>query len=64
MAIASDYVTTEIYEVGEFPDLAEAYNVDVVPKLVLNETANMEGAPAELELVEAVLGTSRGEFAA
>lgn len=37
-------VTGDMVEVTEFPDLSEKYNVMGVPKTVINETLELEGA--------------------
>lgn len=55
MAIASPRVTAEVVEVSEFPELAERYHVQGVPKLVLNDRIEMIGAQPEASLLKAVL---------
>jgi len=40
-------VRTDIVEAGEFPDLAERYNVYAVPKIVINDTVEFVGAQPE-----------------
>lgn len=55
MAMASPHVTAEVVEVSEFPELAERYRVQGVPKLVLNERIELLGAQPESALLAAVL---------
>lgn len=37
----------DIVEAGEFPDLAERYNVYAVPKIVINDSVEFVGAQPE-----------------
>ena len=55
MAIASDRVTATAIEATEFPELSRAYRVMAVPKIVMNETVQFEGALPEAEFLDAVL---------
>ncbi len=52
MAIESDLVTADMVEVMEFPDLATRYQVMGVPRTVMNETVQIEGAVPEPMLME------------
>lgn len=47
LAIASEQVTAEMVESVEFPHLANKYQVQGVPKTVINETTFQEGAAPE-----------------
>jgi predicted DsbA family dithiol-disulfide isomerase len=47
LAIESPKVRADIVEAGEFPDLAERYDVYAVPKVVINETVEFVGAQPE-----------------
>jgi alkyl hydroperoxide reductase subunit AhpF len=55
MAVASDRVTATAIEATEFPELSRAYRVMAVPKIVMNETVQFEGALPEAEFLDAVL---------
>ena len=55
MAIASDRVTATAIEATEFPDLARAYQVSGVPKIVINDRVEFMGALPEAQFLEAVL---------
>jgi alkyl hydroperoxide reductase subunit AhpF len=55
MAVASDRVTATAIEATEFPELSRAYRVMAVPKIVMNETVQFEGALPEADFLEAVL---------
>ena len=55
MAIASDRVTATAIEATEFPDLSRAYQVMAVPKIVMNDRVQFEGALPEAQFLEAVV---------
>jgi predicted DsbA family dithiol-disulfide isomerase len=55
MAIASDRVTAECIEATEFPELSRRYQVMAVPKIVINDKVQFEGAIPERDFVGAVL---------
>ena len=55
MAVASDRVTATAIEANEFPDLSRAYRVMAVPKIVMNERVEFEGALPEPQFLAAVL---------
>jgi hypothetical protein len=47
MAMESDMVRADMVEATEFPHLVHKYNVFGVPKIVVNEEAEFEGALPE-----------------
>lgn len=51
LAMASDRVTADMVEVSEFPQLAVKYQVQGVPRTVINETIVQEGAAPEEMLI-------------
>ncbi len=53
--MASDYITSDMVEVSEFPHLAVKYNVQGVPNTVINETHSLVGAQPEMEVIRALL---------
>jgi predicted DsbA family dithiol-disulfide isomerase len=55
MAIASDRVTATAIEATEFPDMAQAYQVSGVPKIVINDRVEFMGALPESQFLQAVL---------
>jgi len=55
MAIASERVTATAIEATEFPELSQAYRVSAVPKVVINDRVEFEGALPEQQFLEAVL---------
>ena len=55
MAIASERVTATAIEATEFPDMAQAYQVSSVPKIVINDRVEFMGALPESQFLEAVL---------
>jgi predicted DsbA family dithiol-disulfide isomerase len=55
MAVASKNVRADCIDAGEFPDLARQYRVMAVPKVVINDRVQFEGALPEREFLKAVL---------
>jgi alkyl hydroperoxide reductase subunit AhpF len=55
MAVASDKVTATAIEATEFPELSRSYRVMAVPKVVINDRVEFEGALPEAQFLEAVL---------
>jgi predicted DsbA family dithiol-disulfide isomerase len=55
MAIASERVTAIAIEATEFPELSQAYRVSAVPKVVINDRVEFEGALPEAQFLDAVL---------
>jgi len=51
LAMASDKVTADMVEISEFPHLAQKYQVQGVPRTVINEKWAVEGAAPEAMLV-------------
>ena len=54
-AVASDRVRATAIEATEFPELSRAYRVSAVPKIVINDRVEFEGALPEADFVSAVL---------
>jgi len=54
MAMASDRVRADGIEASEFPELVQRYGVMGVPKIVINETVEVEGAVPEEVLLDLV----------
>jgi glutaredoxin-like protein len=55
MAIESNSVRGEMIEAAEFPHLAKQYNVGAVPKVIINDTVEFEGALPEHIFLDHVL---------
>ena len=55
MAVASERVRATAIEATEFPDLSRTYRVMAVPKIVINDRVEFEGALPESEFLGAVL---------
>ena len=53
-AIASPLVSTVAIDATEFPDLVRRYNVNGVPKTVVNDTMEIMGAAPEQEFIAAI----------
>jgi predicted DsbA family dithiol-disulfide isomerase len=54
MAVESPMVTADVVEVSEFPHLAQRYQIYAVPKTVVNDAVEFEGARPESEFVRAI----------
>ena len=55
MSVASDRVRSTVIEATEFPELSRAYQVMGVPKVVINDRVQFEGAVPEPDFLDAVL---------
>jgi len=55
MSIASDRIRSECVEANEFPELSQRYHVMAVPKIIINDRVEFEGAIPERDFVNAVL---------
>jgi hypothetical protein len=55
MAVASDRVRATAIEATEFPELSRSYRVQAVPKIVINDRVQFEGALPEPQFLDAVL---------
>ena len=64
MAIASPRITAECIEATEFPELSQRYRVMAVPKIVINDAVQFEGAIPEKDFVGAVLQAVDGQQSA
>lgn len=60
-ALESDQVRGDMIEATEFPELARRYGVYGVPKTVINETEEIEGAAPEAQVLQAVLKAVNGQ---
>lgn len=55
MALESDNIRADMINAQEFPDLAQKYGVYAVPKVVINESTQFEGALPEQAFLEKVM---------
>jgi predicted DsbA family dithiol-disulfide isomerase len=55
LAMESGWITADMVEATEFPDLANKYQVYGVPRTVINETIHIEGAVPEPALVNKLM---------
>jgi predicted DsbA family dithiol-disulfide isomerase len=60
MAVESEKVTADVIEVSEFPHIAQRYRIYAVPKIVIDETLEFEGARPEAAFVAAVESVAGG----
>jgi alkyl hydroperoxide reductase subunit AhpF len=61
MAVASEKVRSTAIEATEFPELSRAYRVMAVPKIVMNDRVQFEGALPEKDFLAAVLKAAGSE---
>lgn len=67
LAIANVRITADVIEITEFPEMAQRYHIYGVPKVVINDQVEFEGALPEPMFVQEVLravdasGPSEGE---
>ena len=54
-AVASPMVTAVAIDATEYPDLVRRYNVNGVPKTVINDAVELVGAAQESDLLDAIL---------
>jgi len=59
MAVESDRVTADVIEATEFPEMVERYQVQGVPKVVINDRVELLGAQPEARFLAAVLDAAR-----
>ncbi len=55
MAVANEWIQADMVEATEFPQLANKYRVQGVPKTIINEEIPVEGAVPEAVLVARIL---------
>ena len=55
LAIESPQITATAINATEYPDLVHRYNVNGVPKTVINDAVDIVGVATEADLVDAVL---------
>jgi len=55
MSVASDRIRSTVIEATEFPELSRAYSVMGVPKVIINDRVQFEGAVPEADFLGAVL---------
>jgi alkyl hydroperoxide reductase subunit AhpF len=63
MAVASPRITAECIEATEFPELSQRYRVMAVPKIVINDRVQFEGALPEPQFLSKVLEAANGSQA-
>jgi len=55
LAIVSDKIRSEMIEVNEYPELASLYNVEGVPKIVINDKVHLLGAQSISSIIDSIL---------
>jgi glutaredoxin-like protein len=59
LALESEYISSDMIESAEFPQLVNKYRIMGVPKVVINEEFGFEGALPESSFVEEVMRVSK-----
>jgi predicted DsbA family dithiol-disulfide isomerase len=59
-AVAADGVRATAVEATEFPEMSRSYRVSAVPKIVINDRVEFEGALPEPQFLDAVLRAAGG----
>lgn len=62
MALENKLITADVVEIQEFPKLARTYNVTSVPKTVINNVVQFNGALPEDQFLNKVLGIGYREL--
>lgn len=60
LAIANARITADVIEITEFPEMAQRYHIYGVPKVVINDQVEFEGALPEPMFVQEVLRAADG----
>ena len=55
MSLENKLITADVVEAQEFPNLARQYNVNAVPKTVINSTMQFTGNLPEEQLLEKIM---------
>jgi predicted DsbA family dithiol-disulfide isomerase len=55
LALASDFIRSDMVECMEFPHLVNRYQVSAVPLIVINEVLRIEGAYPEEAFVQQLM---------
>jgi glutaredoxin-like protein len=58
LAIESDFITADMVEATEFPDLVQRYAVRGVPKTVVNGTTSIEGSLPESHYIDEIMNST------
>ena len=61
LAMESDWIRADMVEATEFPHLANKYQVYGVPRTVINETIQVEGAVPEPMFVKELMKVMDGQ---
>jgi len=61
LASANAHITADVIEVSEFPEMAQQYQIFGVPKTVINDRVEFEGAlPEEMFVKQALSAAQNG----
>jgi len=55
LAFENEFITADMIDTSEFPHLINKYQVYGVPKIVINETVQFEGALSETEFIDRLM---------
>ena len=61
LASANAHITADVIEISEFPEMAQQYQIFGVPKTVINDRVEFEGAlPEEMFVQQALSAAQNG----
>jgi hypothetical protein len=53
--MANENIVSDMIELAEFPDIAEKYNIQGVPKIIINDTHVVTGEMLEADFAQEIL---------
>jgi hypothetical protein len=53
--MANDHIVSDMVEIAEFPDIAEKYNIQGVPKIIINDIPVIVGEMPEADFAQEIL---------
>jgi len=53
--MANENIVSDMVELAEFPDIAEKYNIQGVPRIVINDTLVLVGDMPEADFAQEIL---------
>lgn len=59
LASANAHITADVIEVSEFPEMAQRYQIFGVPKTIINDRVEFEGALPEEMFVQQALSAAQ-----
>jgi hypothetical protein len=60
--MANDNIVSDMIELAEFPEIAEKYNIQGVPKIIINDTHVVVGEMPEADFAREILKATGKEL--